>query len=89
MSCTCSIVVSLKVSCVFEKMNGVELPCGTKLQVEPSLSNKKIKSKNARLPQCSESESSLANALNEAPQSDTDAIEPNDDGDLDDFFASL
>lgn len=69
-------------------MNGVELPCGTTLHVEPSLSNKKTKAKNATLSKCNESGLQEKGALSQAPKSETEMNESND-GDLDDFFASL
>lgn len=69
-------------------MNGVELPCGTTLQVEPSLSNKKTKVKNACLPQCNESGSPIKDILPENPKPETEVNESNDE-DLDDFFASF
>jgi hypothetical protein len=66
-------------------MNGVELPCGTTLNVEPSLSNKKCKSVDSRLQQIAASET----VVSAAKGTQTAVNESNDDGDLDEFFASL
>jgi hypothetical protein len=63
-------------------MNGVQLPCGTTLSVEPSLSNKKVKSVDSNL----QLKSAAVSAAKESP---TEFNESNDDEDLDEFFASL
>ena len=72
------------------KMNGVELPCGTTLRVEPSLSNKKTKIKKASLLQCDELSSEIPSKEMRSETSNPETeVNDSKDEDLDDFFASL
>jgi hypothetical protein len=63
------------------QLNGVELPCGATIHVEPvNMDYKKTKYQNS-------SELKSANAPTNEPRSQNDVVE--EDENLDDFFASL